>query len=78
MLAEGSPDGITQQMGAKRKLRVRFNDGAEETFEVDDKAGQIELLRSLVNDDQREVLEFREMSAGLEDVFMNVTKGIVQ
>lgn len=78
MLAEGSPDGITQQMGATRKLRVRFDDGAEETFEVADKAAQIELLRRLVTTDGREVLEFREMSAGLEDVFMNVTKGIVQ
>ncbi len=78
MLAEGSPDGITQQMGAMRKLRVRFDDGVEETFEVVDKAGQIELLKRLVNEEGREVLEFREMSAGLEDVFMNVTKGIVQ
>ena len=78
MLAEGSPDGITQQMGAKRKLKVRFDDGSEETFEVNDRAGQIELLRQLVNNDTRQVLEFREMSAGLEDVFMNVTKGIVQ
>ena len=29
-------------------------------------------------DPQREVLEFVETTSGLEDVFMNVTKGIVQ
>ncbi|MDW3176968.1 MAG: ABC transporter ATP-binding protein [Acidimicrobiia bacterium] len=78
MLAEGSPDDIGQRLGALRKLKVRFSDGTEEEFEVVDKTAQIELLRRLVNDDERDVLEFREMSAGLEDVFMNVTKGIVQ
>ena len=78
MLAEGSPDSIGQSMGARRKLKVKFADGTDETFEVDDKAGQAELLRQLVLSPDREVLEFREMSSGLEDVFMNVTKGIVQ
>lgn len=78
MLAEGSPDDIGQRMGAVRKLKVRFSDGTEQQYEVADKAAQIALLRTLVNSDEREVVEFREMSAGLEDVFMNVTKGIVQ
>jgi len=78
MLAEGSPDDIGQRLGAVRKLKVRFSDGTEQLFEVADKAAQIALLSSLVNDDERDVVEFREMSAGLEDVFMNVTKGIVQ
>lgn len=78
MLAEGSPDDIGQRLGAVRKIKVRFSDRTEELFEVIDKDAQVELLRRLVNDDTREVVEFREMSAGLEDVFMNVTKGIVQ
>ena len=78
MLAEGSPDEIGQRLGSVRKLRVRFGDDSEESYEVADKAAQVALLRELVLSDEREVVEFREMSAGLEDVFMNVTKGIVQ
>jgi len=78
MLAEGSPESITTNIGAKLRVRVRFSDGTEEDFEVDDRAAQIELLRTLVNTPGREVVEFRELSTGLEDVFMNVTKGIVQ
>jgi len=78
MLAEGSPEGITSKLGAKRKVRVRFGDGTEEEFEVDDQNGQAELLRTLVNNGERTVLEFREVSSGLEDVFMSVTQGIVQ
>lgn len=78
LLAEGSPDDIGERLGAVRKVKVRFSDGTEEQFEVPDKVAQIELLRRLVNDDTKEVVEFREVSAGLEGVFMNVTKGIVQ
>lgn len=78
MLAEGSPEDIGNALGALRRLKVRFNDGTEEQFEVVDKAAQVELLRRLVLDESREVVEFREMSSGLEDVFMSVTKGIVQ
>ncbi len=78
MLAEGSPESITTNLGAVLRLRVRFDDGAEEEFEVPDRAAQIALLRSLVMRDDRQVVEFREVSSGLEDVFMNVTKGIVQ
>ena len=78
LVAEGSPDDIGERLGAVRKVKVRFSDGTEEQFEVPDKVAQIELLRRLVNDDTKEVVEFREVSAGLEGVFMNVTKGIVQ
>lgn len=78
MLAEGSPESITSKLGATRRVRVRFDDGSVEDFEVADQAGQVELLRSLVNSGERSVLEFREVSSGLEDVFMNVTQGIVQ
>jgi len=78
MLAEGSPESITTNIGAKLRVRVRFDDGTEEEFEVDDRTAQIELLRALVNSPGREVVEFRELGTGLEDVFMNVTKGIVQ
>lgn len=78
LLASGSPENIGEAMGAVRRIRVRFSDGSEESFEVPDLAAQGDLLRRLVLDDERQVVEFREMSSGLEDVFMNVTKGIVQ
>ncbi len=78
ILAQGSPDGINAQAGVVRKVKVKFSDGSEAAFEVASEQEQIELLRSLVMDPQREVLEFVETTSGLEDVFMNVTKGIVQ
>jgi len=78
LLAEGSPDGIGDAMGSVRQLRVRFADGTSEDFEVGDLAAQAELLIRLVNQDERMVVEFTEVSSGLENVFMNVTKGIVQ
>ena len=78
ILAQGSPDGINAQAGVVRKVKVKFADGSETSFEVASEQEQIELLRSLVMDPQRQVLEFVETTSGLEDVFMNVTKGIVQ
>ena len=77
VLAQGAPDNIADQSGA-RALRVVFLDGSEETFEVSTKEEQVELLRRLVTSEGRPVLEFTHTSSGLEDVFMNVTKGIVQ
>jgi len=78
LLAEGSPDEIGAKLGAVRRVKVRFADGTDETFDLGSTAEQVALLHRLVVEDEREVVEFREMSAGLEDVFMNVTKGIVQ
>ena len=78
LLADGSPEDIGAQLGSVRKIRVKFADGISEDFDVPDEMSQAELLRRLVADPDRAVLEFRELSVGLEDVFMNVTKGIVQ
>ena len=78
LLAEGSPDEISSRSGAALRLAVRFADGSREEFSVADRSEQVLLLRRLVNEDPRGVLEFREIGAGLEDVFMNVTQGIVQ
>jgi ABC-2 type transport system ATP-binding protein len=78
LLAEGSPDEIGAKMGAVRRVKVRFADGTDETFDLGSTAEQVALLHRLVVEDEREVVEFRETSAGLEGVFMNVTKGIVQ
>ncbi|NNK90967.1 MAG: ABC transporter ATP-binding protein [Acidimicrobiia bacterium] len=78
LLVEGSPEAIGQGLGAIRRVRVVFADGQVEEYEVPDRSGQVELLRRLVNEDGRDVVEFRELATDLEDVFLNVTKGIVQ
>jgi len=78
LLAEGSTEDIAERLGAIRRIKVTFDDGTNAEFEVADRSEQAALLKRLVADDEREVVEFREVGAGLEDVFMNVTEGIVQ
>ena len=78
LLAEGSPQDISTRTGAALRVAVRYADGSSQEFTVADRAEQAALLRRLVLEDPRQVIEFREVGAGLEDVFMNVTQGIVQ
>jgi ABC-2 type transport system ATP-binding protein len=79
LLASGSPADILSQTAADvDRVRVRFGDGTEQVMEVPDGLRRSELLRQLVLDDPREVVEFTDASQGLEDVFLSVTKGIVQ
>lgn len=78
LLAAGPTREILGRLGEARTVRVRFADGATETFTVADDAEQSALLRRLVVDDQREVVEFVEESGGLEQLFMSLTEGIVQ
>lgn len=78
LLAAGPPRQILSQLGGARSVRVRFTDGADETFTVADDDEQVALLRSLVGDHNRPVVEFVEQSGGLEQLFMSLTEGIVQ
>jgi ABC-2 type transport system ATP-binding protein len=78
LLASGEPRSILQALSAGRSIVVRFADGTSETFTVSDDAEQVDLLRRLTADDTRDVLEFREDHAGLEEVFLSITQGIVQ
>jgi ABC-2 type transport system ATP-binding protein len=78
LLASGPPRQILQQLGGARTVRVRFADASSETFTVADDAEQAALLRRLINDDGRDVVEFVEESGGLEQLFMTITEGIVQ
>jgi ABC-2 type transport system ATP-binding protein len=73
LLVSGPPRTIRQQLGGGRRLEVRFADGSREDFEVTDDAAQAALLRRLVQDDARDVLEFVEAGSGLEDLFMQIT-----
>jgi ABC-2 type transport system ATP-binding protein len=78
LLASGPPRRILQQLGGARTVRVRFADHTAETFTVNDDAEQTALLRRLLVEEGREVVEFVEESGGLEQLFMTITEGIVQ
>jgi ABC-2 type transport system ATP-binding protein len=77
VVAYGDPATIGEEVGG-RHVRVRFADGSEEEFPVADEAEQADLLRRLVLEDSRGVLEFTRTGSGLEEVFLKVTQGIVQ
>ena len=53
-------------------------DGTAETFVVHTADEQAALLRRLIVDEQRQVLEFVEESGGLEQLFLTITEGVVQ
>jgi hypothetical protein len=59
-------------------VRVRLAGGEEQTHVVASEDEQRALLQRLVAEDGLPVVEFVETGAGLEDLFMKVTKGIVQ
>ncbi|MCE9621257.1 MAG: ABC transporter ATP-binding protein [Actinomycetia bacterium] len=78
LLAAGPPRQILERLGGARNVRVRFANGASEAFSVADDAEQSALLRRLVVEEGRDVVEFVEESGGLEQLFMSLTEGIVQ
>jgi ABC-2 type transport system ATP-binding protein len=78
LLASGSPRQIRQGLAHVRTIRVRLAEGEEQTHLVTTEEEQQALLRRLVAEEGLPVVEFTETGAGLEDVFMRVTKGIVQ
>jgi len=78
LLASGPPRRILEDLGAARRVMVRFTDGSTESFSVADDREQAALLRRLILDDPREVLEFVEEQHGLEQLFLSITEGIVQ
>lgn len=78
VLASGPPADIVETLGAARTVRVRFADGTVETFPVAGDDEQVTLLRTLAADESRPMLEFKQDSVGLEQLFMQITEGIVQ
>ena len=78
LLASGAPDRILAQLGVGRSVRVRFGDGTIEEFPIAGDDEQQALLRKLIVDDDRAVLEFTTVDKNLEDLFLQITQGIVQ
>jgi ABC-2 type transport system ATP-binding protein len=77
LLADGSPRSIRDRLAGSRTIRVRLAGGEEQTHIVASEEEQQALLRRLVAEGLP-VVEYTETGAGLEDLFMQVTKGIVQ
>jgi ABC-2 type transport system ATP-binding protein len=78
VLASGSPEEIMAKSRPSVRVRAAFADGTSEEFDLADGMTKADMLRRLVLDDPREVVEFTDISGGLEDVFLTVTQGIVQ
>jgi ABC-2 type transport system ATP-binding protein len=78
LLASGEPRHIVDQLGQGRRVRVRFADNTEHVYSVADTPAQAALVRTLIVDEQRDIVEVIEESGGLEDLFLQITKGIVQ
>jgi ABC-2 type transport system ATP-binding protein len=78
LLASGPPRDILSALGGARTVRVRFAGSTAETHTVANDDDQAALLRRLVIDEGRNVVEFVEESGGLEQLFMSITQGVVQ
>jgi ABC-2 type transport system ATP-binding protein len=78
LLASGPPREILDRLGGTRTIRVRFADGTSSTHTVADSVEQAALLRRLVLQDGRDIVEFTEESGGLEQLFLAITQGVLQ
>ncbi len=78
MLASGPPRQILERLGGTRTIRVRFAHEPAETFTVADDTEQVALLRRLLVDEGRDIVEFSEETGGLEQLFLTITEGVVQ
>jgi ABC-2 type transport system ATP-binding protein len=78
LLAQGRPGEILGALEGGRTVAVRFADGTEERMAITADEDQADLLHRLVAVEGRRVVEFREVGGSLEEVFMKITKGVVQ
>ncbi|HET9442904.1 MAG TPA: ABC transporter ATP-binding protein [Acidimicrobiales bacterium] len=77
LLAAGPPREIRDRLAVGRQVVVRLAGGEEQVHTVADEAGQVELVRRLVQEGLP-VVEVAMADGGLEDLFMRITKGTVQ
>jgi ABC-2 type transport system ATP-binding protein len=78
LLAQGPPGEIGAGLAGRRTVIVRLAGGEVRRHEVVDEAEQAALVRRLVVDEGLEVVEVSGADGGLEDLFLRVTKGVVQ
>jgi ABC-2 type transport system ATP-binding protein len=78
LLAAGSPQTILEQLGGAIRVKATFADGTEEELTVATRDEQHQLLRRLVADEGREVVEYQQVGGGLEALFLQITEGKVQ
>lgn len=78
LLAAGNSESILSQLGAKRTVTVTYGDGTTDEFPVESDDDQQALLRRLVLEGDRPILQFSSTSHDLEDLFLKITEGIVQ
>jgi ABC-2 type transport system ATP-binding protein len=78
LLVSGTPADILARFEGTRRVRVRFSDGEIEEHHVADDLEQQALLRALVERGDREVVEFAQVTGGLEELFLRITEGVVQ
>ncbi|MDW3219225.1 MAG: ABC transporter ATP-binding protein [Acidimicrobiales bacterium] len=69
VVAIGAPDELRTDPDPARTIEVRFVDGTRESFTVLDDEEQEALLRRLVADETRPLLEFRRSHRGLAALF---------
>ncbi|MGH9021840.1 MAG: ABC transporter ATP-binding protein [Acidimicrobiia bacterium] len=78
LLAQGEPRHIAGRLSGTRVLLVRLAGGETQRHTVTDEADQAALVRRLVVEEGLAVVEVTEAEGGLEDLFLRVTKGVVQ
>jgi ABC-2 type transport system ATP-binding protein len=78
LLAQGPPGEIGAGLAGRRTVIVRLAGGEIHRHEVADEAEQAALVRRLVVDEGLAVVEVSGADGGLEDLFLRVTKGVVQ
>ncbi len=78
LLAAGTPNDILNRLGSSRRATVRFLDGTEAEYPVADEAEQAALLKRLMTEEGRDIVEFKVVTHDLEDLFLQITEGIVQ
>ena len=79
LLAAGTPNEILSRLGSSRRATVRFLDGTEAEYPVADEAEQAALLKRLMTEEEgREIVEFKVVTHDLEDLFLQITEGIVR
>ena len=78
LLAAGTPADIRARLTSGRTVLVRLRGGEEQRHVVADEEAQRQLVHRLVAEEGLPVVEIVQADAGLEDLFLRVTRGIVQ